>query len=46
MTSKAILRYFDTDLYDELQARETEERKDYQKTLKEFVMKMKLEKEE
>ena len=46
MCEKAILRYFDTDLYDELQARETEERKDYQKTLKEFVMKMKLEKEE
>ena len=46
MCEKAILRYFDTDLYDELTEKESEERTEYQKTLKKFVMKMKLEKDE
>jgi hypothetical protein len=46
MCEKAILGYFDNDLYDELREQEATERKEYQQTLKKFVMKMKLEKDD
>ena len=42
MCSKAILGYFDTDLYAELNEKEDEERVKYQKALKDFVQKMKI----
>ena len=38
MCEDAIAEYFDEDLYEELQEKETEERKKYQEELKEFVI--------